>query len=146
IGSVSNWAFFRNIVSANSPSMSGGWGPDIIQTPDVAIVNNTIVTVRWATIGLRGQESSNGRILNNILCDAERAVISGDEDFSAAVPLVDYNLTFRNSLVHGPHNLNGKDPLFIDATNRNFRLQAGSPAIGAGKDGLTIGALDYPNV
>ena len=26
-----------NIVSANSPTMSGGWGPDIIQTLDVTI-------------------------------------------------------------------------------------------------------------
>ena len=74
IGSVRGWTFRGNIVSANSPTMSGGWGPDIIQTPDVTIANNTISTVRWAAIGLRGKESTNGQIRNNILCDAERAV------------------------------------------------------------------------
>ena len=37
-------------------AMSGGWGPDIIQTIDVMIANNTISGVRWATIGLRGKE------------------------------------------------------------------------------------------
>src|SRR6185369_12418442 len=43
-------------------------------------------------------------------------------------------------------NINGKNPLFVDAQNRNFRLRKGSPAIGAGTSGVTIGALDYPNV
>jgi len=34
----------------------------------------------------------------------------------------------------------------VDAQKRNFRLRKGSPAIGAGKGGETIGALEYPNV
>ena len=55
--------------------------PDIIQTPDVTIAHNTISTVRWAAIGLRGQESTNGQIRNNLLCNAERAVVDGDKDF-----------------------------------------------------------------
>ena len=62
--------------------MSGGWGPDIIQTTDVTIENNTISTVNWSAIGLRGKESTNGQIRNNILCDAQRAVVDGDETFS----------------------------------------------------------------
>jgi hypothetical protein len=146
IGSVSNWTFRGNIVSANSPTMSGGWGPDIIQTLDVTIAKNTICTVRWATIGLRGKESTNGQIRNNILCDAERAVVDGDRDFSAAKPVMEYNLTFKTWAIPGDANINGKDPLFIDATNRNFRLQKGSPAILAGQGGVTIGALEYPSV
>ncbi len=146
IGSVRGWTFRGNIVSANSPTMSGGWGPDIIQTPDVTIANNTISTVRWAAIGLRGKESTNGRIFNNILCNAERAVIHGDSDFSAANPVMEDNLTFSTWAIPGANNINGKDPLLVDPAKRNFRLQQGSPAIGAGKDGVTIGALEYPNV
>ena len=146
IGSVRNWTLRGNIVSANSPNMSGGWGPDIIQTSDVTIANNTFSTVRWATIGLRGKESTNGHIFNNILCNAERAVVDGDSDFSSANPVIEYNLTFATSPAPGKNNVNGKDPLFVDGHQRNFRLRQGSPAVGAGKDGVTVGALEYPNV
>jgi hypothetical protein len=146
IGSVRGWTFRRNIASPNSPAMRGGWGPDIIQTLDVTIENCTISTVNWAAIGLRGKESTGGLIRNNILCQAQRAVVDGDESFSAASPLIEYNLTSETAPLQGGTNLNGKDPLFVDPRMRDFRLRKGSPAIGAGKGGVTIGALQYPNV
>jgi len=146
IGSVRGWTFRRNIVSTNSPDMRGGWGPDIIQTLDVTIENCTISTVNWSAIGLRGKESTGGTIRNNILGQAQRAVVDGDETFSASHPLVEYNLTYQTAPLAGQTNINGKDPLFVDPQNRDFRLSKGSPAIGAGKDGVTIGALEYPNV
>jgi len=145
LGSVRGWTFRHNIVSPNSPALQGGWGPDIIQTPDVTIENCTISTVNWATIGLRGKESTNGQIRNNILCEAERAV-DDRMDFPASNPLIEYNLTFKTAPLADGTNLNGKDPLFVDPRNRSFRLKKGSPAIGAGKGGETIGALEYPNV
>jgi hypothetical protein len=145
IGSVRGWTFRHNIVSPNSPALRGGWGPDIIQTPDVTIENCTISTVNWATIGLRGKESTNGQIRNNILCEAERAV-DDTMDFTPSKPVIEYNLTFKTAPVSGQHNLNGQDPLFVDAAKRDFRLLKGSPAIGAGKQGVTVGALECPNV
>ena len=146
IGSVRRWTFRRNIASTNSPAMSGGWGPDIIQTLDVTIEDNTFSMVRWAAIGLRGKESTGGRIRHNILCDAERAVVDGDRDFTAARPVIEGNLTFKTAPLADQTNINGKDPLFVDPLARNFRLREGSPAIGAGEGGATLGALAYPNV
>ena len=146
LGSVRGWTFRRNLASPNSPAMRGGWGPDIIQTLDVTIENCTISTVNYAAIGLRGKESTGGVIRNNILCEAERAVVDGDRVFSAANPVVEHNLTFKTAPLAGESNINGKDPLFADPGKRDFRLRKGSPAIGAGKDGVTIGALEYPNV
>ena len=146
IGNVRGWTLRHNIISTNSPTMRGGWGPDIIQTPDVTIENNTISTVSWATIGLRGKESTNGQIRNNVLCEAQRAVIDGDRSFEAAKPVIEFNLTFKTAPLAAETNINGKDPLFVDPEQRDFRLRRGSPAIGAGKNGVTIGALEYPNV
>ena len=145
LGSVRGWTFRHNIVSPNAPAMRGGWGPDIIQTLDVTIENCTISTVNWAAIGLRGKESTGGLIRNNILCEAERAV-DDRQDFTASNPVIEYNLTFKTAPLEGGSNLNGQDPLFVDPSNRDFRLKKGSPAIGAGKGGVTLGALEYPNV
>ena len=38
--------------------------------------------------------------------------------------------------IEGGTNLNGKNPLFVDPLQRNFRLKPGSPAIAAGKGGV----------
>ncbi len=145
IGSVRGWTFRHDIVSAQGPTLRGGWGPDIVQTLDVTIENCTIAKAAWATIGLRGQESTGGQIRNNILCEAERAV-DDRMDFSPANPVMEYNLTFQTAPLAGGTNINGQDPLFADPQNRNFRLRQGSPALGAGPGGVTLGALEYPNV
>jgi len=145
IGNVRNWTFRNNIFCPNSPAMRGGWGPDIVQTIDVTIENCTISQVAWACIGLRGEESTNGQIRNNILCHAQRAV-DDRMDFTPANPVIEYNLTFETAPLAGGTNINGQDPLFVDPQKRNFRLRKGSPATGAGLGGVTIGALEYPNV
>jgi hypothetical protein len=43
-------------------------------------------------------------------------------------------------LLLGPGNIWDEDPLFCDYSNCDFRVDAGSPAVGAGENGETIGA------
>jgi hypothetical protein len=43
-------------------------------------------------------------------------------------------------------NINDRDPFFKDPEKRDFRLKKGSPAVGSGTGGVTIGAMEYPNV
>lgn len=145
IGSVRNWTWRHNIYSSNLPTYKGAWGLNVIQTPDVTIENNTFAGITWFGVGLRGKESTNGRIRNNLFCEVERAV-DDQMDFSPANPVIEYNLTFETAPLAAETNINGKDPLFADPEQRDFRLKQGSPAVGADKDGATIGALEYPNV
>ena len=146
IGNVRNWTFLGDIYCPNSPTMHGGWGPDVCVTPNVTVENCTVSQVAWACVGLRGKESTNGHIFNNILVDAQRAVDDRMDFPAPSNPVVEYNLTHNTWAVAGATNINGKDPLLVDPKNRDFRLRKGSPAIGAGKGGVTLGALEWPNV
>jgi len=147
IGSVRNWTWRHNIYSSKLPTYRGAWGLDVIQTLDVTIENNTFAGIPWCGVGLRGKESSNGQIRNNLFYDMQQAVLDGNkDDFTPANPVIEYNLAFKTAPLAMDKNINDKDPLLVDAEKRDFRLRKGSPAAGAGKNGVTIGALEYPNV
>jgi hypothetical protein len=147
LGSVRNWTWRHNLYSSKLPTYRGAWGLDIIQTLDVTIENNTFAGIVWCGVGLRGKESTHGQIRNNLFCDMQQAVRDGSkDDFTPANPVIEHNLAFKTAPLAMDKNINDKDPLLVDAENRDFRLRKGSPAIGAGKGGVTIGALEYPNV
>ena len=78
-------------------------------------------------------------IRNNILCNAERALVDGDRDFSPAQPVIEYNLTFTTSPAPGEQNINN------DTTQGGLRepprlagsamvAQPTAPAVPVGQD------------
>jgi hypothetical protein len=121
IGSVRGWTFRHNIVSANAPTLRGGWGPDIIQTLDVTIENCTISTVSWATIGLRGRESTGGSFAITFSAGPAGVDIP---DFSASQSGVQSDLQIA-ALVGRTSTVR---PVLW--TPKAFRLRQGSPALG----------------
>ena len=149
VGNIRKFAFRRNIFTSKAPGLlSGAWGVNLIDVPDVTVENNTFASIVWYGAGLRGKNATGGRIVNNICYDIAAAFCDRDRNHpDSPNPLIEYNLTFQTKEgAKGETNINGKDPLFVDANNRGFRLKKDSPAIKAGKDGSTIGALEYPNV
>jgi len=147
IGNVRKWTFRHNIYSSNLPTYKGASGLNLIQTPDVTIENNTFAGITWYGAWVRGKESTNAQVRNNIFADVETSFTDRDRGWpEGSNPVLEFNLTFQARPAAGDKNFNGKDPLFAAADKRDFRLRAGSPAIKAGKGGVTIGALEYPNV
>lgn len=157
---ISGWTFRNNVFVDITRTMN-------LFAPYFSFLNNTFVRVgpdsSWAIIwGSSGAgRASNTVILNNIFYQCGETGNSG-KGWYAGVNLggivADYNLVvgtgagttkqssvLTNGLYGGatyePHAINGSDPLFVSATD--FRLQAGSPVIGAGTNLNDYFTTDY---
>jgi parallel beta-helix repeat protein len=120
----------NNIISGNgvhgihnNTCNEGQWGSPII-------TNNTITSNSGS--GIRGYQSEL-IISNNIITSNFEYGIS---EFPAYAS-IDYNNVWGNLLgeyqdtLAGPNDIS-LDPIFVDTTSRDYRLQSGSPAIDAG--------------
>ena len=152
----------NNILSHNSGgnstySFSGIHVSNSHGTPDFQIDHNTFINltrgVAPAAYGIfirSGAGTSNSFIKNNIFYQIQDYAINNDY---ASLPESEGNLfyhdsmgnavydngqayTYQNVSTWGSGNVYG-DPLFIDPINRDFHLQANSPAIDAGVDSGT---------
>ncbi len=118
-------------VSGNTISNGSGWGIYIYYWGAQKIINNTIVKNTWVWISLWNSTST---IKNNISYGNSYGI-----QCTVSVPLtITYNLFYNNTsgtqngtlcTIWATTNKTTEDPLFVDYTNKNYRLQSTSPAI-----------------
>ena len=118
----------------------GGAGSGVRSTCHV--INNTVYLGSQSAI-VTGGDPSCGKVIldvrNNIL-DTTSLFYNGH---NCTTPSWDYNDdgASRGSVggPSGAHDLDGVNPIYVDAPGKNYRLLAASPCIGAGLPGLTPG-------
>jgi hypothetical protein len=146
-GLIGGW-IFRNNIYANT--RLGGSNT----VPGQKYFNNVFYRCNYSGghalsfgCGIKGC-SQGARVFNNVFLDCgDSRTNSGWYGFLGA-PDQEFDYNFVAKLNYGPvrerdpretfrwwedHGINGGDPLFFDEENLDFRLQEGSPLIGAGK-------------
>jgi hypothetical protein len=102
---------------------------------DITWENNTCADCDEGVMaeGIFNKKSSGFLFRNNLFYEISENAVSLDSNAAARI---DYNFYCR-ARAHfktGQHDIENRDPLFFNPDSGDFRLQKGSPAIGAGKD------------
>jgi len=114
-------------------------GVAVKDSSEAVIVNNTISD---SVNGLKlyekipGQGGGRAMAWNNIIWNNTNSVVSSN----GSTITVDYSDLAGAEVYPGTGNLN-LNPLFLNAALHDYRLASGSPAIGAGTNGTTMGAI-----
>jgi hypothetical protein len=128
-----------NIVVRGCVMYGVDMGVAVKDSSEAVIVNNTIVA---SVNGLKlyektaGQGGGHAIAWNNIIWDNTNSVVSSN----SSTITVDYSDVSGAETYPGMSNLN-LNPLFLNAALHDYRLAAGSPAVGTGTNGTTMGAV-----
>ena len=124
-----------------------------LNTSEIEIVHNTIVNNSWGGITKEGV-AGNNVVRNNII--AFHPESSMDNDNWDDNWDIDFNLLFNPGAEYGeiradngvgPNNMEGVDPLFVDADGGDYSLTGDSPGIDAGDRRLGLeGDCDEPDI
>ncbi len=121
---IPNSKFYNNTFY-HSPYTDGSYSPIVcFNQPGFHATGGVVVNNLFVNNGFETPEFKLGSYSNGSVC-------SGDYNLVVGMPPTFSTLRSSPSFSDA-HGLNGVDPIFVDPENGDFRLQAGSPAIGAG--------------
>jgi hypothetical protein len=128
----SNWKFYNNVVSDAGYglfSLASNYVDD--STPDFEFENNIILNLKLGGYHIYSRNGipSNAKINNNIFYPNNQFYWAGINQNN----FTEWQFATGNDL-----NSMVADPLFVDAANGDFHLQAGSPAI---NNGVNVGLV-----
>jgi hypothetical protein len=147
----------NNVIHDNEAGDIGGGGIRVYNLCNADITNNTVYgNTTSGSGGALYVRHSSPEVINSIFWGNE-ASVSGDEiwvgpdapdqlseldisysDVQGGLAMVE--IVAGNTVNWGGGMINA-NPLFTDAGSGDFRLQSGSPCIGAGEDGVDMGYL-----
>jgi hypothetical protein len=147
---INNWTFRRNIIfQLGQNTTDHVWGNAGFNggCPGFYVENNTLVGGGYGYAGVGHARFENNLMYSCFYWFPKGTVDSFGQKNVIFVPgMPEPAKAYSNIPLALEKDLVNAEPLFQDREKGNYRLKKGSPAIGAGLGGATIGALEYPNV
>ncbi|MEH1845045.1 MAG: choice-of-anchor D domain-containing protein [Nostoc sp.] len=140
----------KTLITNNISYKNGGAGIQVFNSANVDVVNNTTYqNSQHPDLQGTGEifinKATNTQVFNNIMYakedGASYVVTSSSKETKA-----DHNLIYNTDQYSktGTNFILGKDPLFVNAANNDFRLKLGSPAIDTGSDAFNSITKNIP--
>ncbi|MCB2153803.1 right-handed parallel beta-helix repeat-containing protein [bacterium] len=138
-----------------------GGGPDMVLNYNTIVGDFASTSFDCAGMFMRLENSVQdvtAEVNNTIFAGSNSGIVAQDFGSPGSGDIIksgDYSLYYTNggwpmdntgvySMGAAANDIEGQDPLFVDAAGGDYTPGSGSPAVGASSDGTTIGAIQPP--
>ncbi len=141
----------RTLVENNICYKNGGGGIHLFQAHRVDVINNTTFANEQSLPygNIDANDCDDVKFRNNIAYSKTGGKANGSFSNTSSVTF-DYNLYYNGTVTQGGTNSVTANPLFINISSRDFKLQSNSPAINIGTttsvSGTTMDLIYNPRI